>query len=77
MDRVGKDAVNQSFFDNHPAIHHRHTITERLDHRHFMGDHHHGQTKAFVDVFKQIKDLTGGFRIQGRGDLVTQQNLRA
>lgn len=75
MFRISKDAFNRALFDNHTSIHDGNTVTQRLDHCHFVGDHHHGQTKAFVDVLKEGQDLTGGFRIKGRGHLVTQQNL--
>ena len=46
-----------------------------LHHRHLVGDHHHGDAHAPVDVLDEPEDIPGGLGIQGGGGLIAQQDF--
>ncbi|MNQ96150.1 hypothetical protein D3C85_1117430 [compost metagenome] len=58
------------------ALEDRHAVAEVADHLHLVGDQHYGQAEAAIDVAQQLEDGLGTLRIEGRGGLVAQQDVR-
>ena len=61
---------------NTALLQHHHAVANVADHRHFVGDEDDGQAQTLVDLAQQAEDRLGGFRVEGRGSLVAEQNLR-
>ena len=75
MNRLGKQHIRRSGFDNLPFIHEDHTISHLTGKAHFMGDNHHGHA-GFCQFFHQIENAANHFRIERRGCLIKQHHFR-
>src|SRR5450830_518404 len=70
-----KDAPDLAELDQAPLVQYQHAVTHLPDHGHVVGDQHHGQAQAAVDVRQQGQDGLGGLGVECRGGLVAQQHL--
>ena len=43
-----------SFLNHIPVIHDRYPVTDLLDHRHLMCNHHNGNAKCLIKLLQQL-----------------------
>ncbi|MNZ71722.1 hypothetical protein D3C78_900880 [compost metagenome] len=74
--RMREDAQDVALFHHLTIFHHRHAVADFAHNVHFMRNQHNRQLEPAVNVEQQIKDLIGRLRIERRGRLIAQQNVR-
>ena len=58
------------------AVEYGHARADLANDGHFVGDDHHGDAQALVDVLEQGEDGLGGHGVEGAGGLVAQKHFR-
>ena len=76
MDRIFKDFVGRTFFDQLSKIHHRNIIGNMLYNRHIVRDEHISQSPLLLQILKQIQNLSLNRHIQRGNRLITYDEVR-
>jgi len=70
MTWVFKEPALRGHLHNFPEIHHRHMITEILNHREIVRDKKIGQSELFLQIAQEAEDLRPDRDIQSRNRLI-------
>ena len=76
MQRLIEDLVTACLLDHLAGVHNHDIIRYFSDDTEIMGDHHNRGTGLLLQLVDQIEDLRLDRHIEGRGRLVTDQELR-
>ena len=53
MLRLSKEIKNRPLFNDTARLHHRHLVTDFLDHRHLMGDQYDGDAIPTINLLQK------------------------
>ena len=72
---AGEHLLHRALLRHAAVVQDGHPVADLLNDLHVVGDDHHCDAQALVDVPDKAEDVTGGLGVQGGGGLVAQQDL--
>ena len=72
---VGENFFHGVLLGHHAVVQNGDPVADFLDDIHLVGDDHHSDAQLLVQLLQQIQNRQGRGGVQGRGRLVTQQDL--
>ncbi|EKU46918.1 6-pyruvoyl-tetrahydropterin synthase [Brevibacterium casei S18] len=75
--RVVEDEVGRALLENAAAVEHHHSVGYLPRELHLVGDEEHRDVRGLGDVAQHCEDVADELGVEGRGDLVEEEDLRA